>query len=142
MKRAGFTLIEVSIVIAIMVVIMVAVWSALSQLGRSEQATDREATRALLQSRLAEVLQRDLRSAKDARPGGEGEYLIERWMPAANDRLEIKLVTWKKVDAFKISRTVEGEPPQEWNFRGLLNQEGPGVRFRIDGLGDEVFRDL
>lgn len=140
--RRGFTLIEVSIVIAIMVVILVAVWSALSQLGRSEQATDREATRALMQARLAEVLQRDLRSATDARAGGDGEYLIDRYVLTPNDRLEVKRVVWKKVDAFKISRTLEGEPPQEWNFRGLLKNDGPGVQFRIDGLGDEVFRDL
>ena len=138
MRRRGFTLVEISIVIAILVVIMVAVWSALSQLGRSEKATDREATRALMQARLAEMLQRDLRSATGVHPSGDRGYRIDRWV-LAGDKLEIKAALWRQVDEFKISRTLGSDPPQEFNFRGLLDTDSPGLTFRMDPLGDVVF---
>jgi prepilin-type N-terminal cleavage/methylation domain-containing protein len=138
MRRRAFTLLEIIVVLAILVVICAAVWTALSHLGTTEKTTDREATRALLQARLAEMLQRDLRSAADPVISRDREFEIHRYV-LEGDRLEVRTVIWKKSDAFKITRTLGKDKPQEFDFRGLLKPESLGVDIRMEKLGDVMF---
>ena len=142
MGRRGFTLIELVVAMAIGLVLIVLAYNAILLMTTGEKLTDKEASRAIVESRLMQALLMDLRSATDmttSDSAAETRYVIKRWNLKKDKSLEPKQVTWVVVKDPKkpvVTRQMEGEKLETFGFSGLLEPNTPAFELKVERLKD------
>lgn len=138
--RRGVTLIELMIALVIGAIIVGVAYNAIHLMLRSEQSTDRDASRALAEALVMETLLQDVRSARSVVPAGTG-YKITRNVVAGGRIAEAPLVvTWDIVDGPKVRRQVGSERPQIFDFSTLVSPADPPFKFQLERTPDVIFQ--
>lgn len=139
--RRGFTLVEMAVALLIGAIGLTVAFNAIILLTKGEKATDRDASKAIVDARLMQTLLQDVRSASEVSETVSGkEYKIVRFVTGPGGKLEKKTVMWKLVSDTRVSRQVEGGgKPDEYDYAGLLNPQTPAVKFRLERVADVRF---
>ncbi|MBI4859406.1 MAG: prepilin-type N-terminal cleavage/methylation domain-containing protein [Candidatus Riflebacteria bacterium] len=144
-NRLGFSLVEILVVLVVGALLLYVAYNGLVLLRRSERSIDREASRAIMEARVLELLMHDIRSSwGPVSSPGDGEYRLVRAV-MVDGELKAVAVTWRMRDggggqsAPVLVRTVEGQRPQEFRFSGLVKPDEPRFAFRIEDVPDGLF---
>lgn len=138
--RRGFTLVEMTVALLVGGVALAVAFNAILLLTKGEKATDRDASKAIVDARLMQTLLQDIRSAAEVTEAVAGkEYKVVRWTTGAGGKLEKKTILWKLATDTKVTRTADGGKPEEFDYTGLLNPQTPAVRFRLERVADVRF---
>lgn len=140
MRRGGFTLVEMAVALLVGGVALAVAFNAIILLTKGEKATDRDASKAIVDARLMQTLLQDIRSATEVSETQAGkEYKVVRFVTGAGGKLEKKTVMWKLASDTKVTRVMEGGKPEEFDYTGLLSPTTPAVKFRLERVADVRF---
>ena len=139
-RRTALTLVELTIVFALVVLTVVIVYQAIHILLRSEDRTDKGSMRAITEARMMETLLKDVRSAADVNEvTPDKEYKITRYVIEAG-RAVTREITWRlEANGRKVTRLETGGATQTFDFTELMDFNSPPVQFRIKKAGDVQF---
>lgn len=138
MTRRGFTLVEMVVAMLVGTIALIVAFNAIGLMVRGEKATDRESSKALTDSRLMATLLQDVRSSWKVDAVSDKEWRIHRYVGTPGQKLESKEVVWKVVDT-KVTRTMDGGRPDEFDYKGLLDPQTLSVKFRLERTTDARF---
>lgn len=134
------TLVELMIAMIVGAIIVGVAYNAIHLMMRSEQSTDRDASRALAEALVMETLLQDIRSAREVTPAGTG-YRITRNVAVGGRVAEAPvIVTWEIVDGPKVRRTAGSERPQLFDFSTLVSPNDPPFKFQLERTSDVIFQ--
>lgn len=134
------TLVELMVALVVGGIIIGVAYNAIHLMVKSEQSTDRDASRALAEALVMETLLQDMRSARRVDPAGTG-YKITRNVVAggrvADDPI---VVTWDVVDGPKVRRQAGSDRPQVFDFSNLMSPNDPPFKFQLERTPDVIFQ--
>ena len=136
--RRGFTLVEAAVALTIGALLLVVAYNAIALFVKGEKSTDREATRAIVEARLMEILLQDVRSSVSVAQAGPDRYHIVRYVSNGGS-IEKREVVWQVENGTLVTRQMEGEPVREFNFTGLLAPKTVAVKLRLDRVAHATF---
>lgn len=139
-RRHAFTIVEVTIALAVGVLLLAVAFSMVHFMGKSEESTDRDSVRAMASARMMQILLFDLRSAcAPVVKVSETEYAVDRTVVDGSGAAATRKITWK-VAGDKVLRVAPPEPQQEFNFKDLmLPADGPTFKLRVEQIPDGTF---
>lgn len=140
--RRAFTLVEAVVAVSLGTLLLILAYNAIILLTKSERSIDRDSQRAITESTMMQALLMDVRSSfKEIQPAGTETYKITRLMPTrGGGPLVEKVVTWQvHKEKQTITRTVEGEPSQQYVFAGLADPRTTFVKLKLERVADGQF---
>lgn len=138
--RRGTTLVELVVALLVGVLALMLAFNGILLMVRGERSTDREASKALVDARLVQTLLQDLRSSARSIEGkAGGPFTISRWV-LDRDRMVERKVTWTMASKTRLQRQMEGEPPEIFDYTGVLDPTSLALSLRITRVVGAVMR--